>query len=100
MKSMFIPIVAVLLASGCANTKIKMSVADLDFRKPAQIEAGIRENEVFYQTEAVDKAKATAAEGQAKAMPIAFYEKLFDMISKLECRIRLFSFESAPAVVK
>lgn len=97
MKRLIVPVMAVALLAGCASTKLKMSVADLDFRKPAQIEAGIRENEVFYEVAPV---KAEPAQETAKALPIAFYEKLFDMISKLECRLRLFSFESCPVNMK
>lgn len=84
-----------LVLCGCANTRLRMSVADFDFRKPAQITAGQYEAGVIFEAGCQDAVK----QAESKALPLAFYEKLFEMISKLECRLRLLSFESAPAGV-
>ena len=97
MKKLFWILPLALMLCGCANTRLRMSVADFDFRKPAQITAGQYEAGVIYEAGCQDGAKA---EGATKALPLAFYEKLMDMISKLECRLRLFSFECSPVGVK
>lgn len=90
MKKLLLTVpVAVALCAGCANTKVRMSVIDFDFRKPDQIAAGAAENEAFYNT-------APTVKGEAKALPVAFYQAALDAITKLEARLRVLSFESCP----
>ena len=92
-----IMILPLALLCGCANTRLRMSVADFDFRKPAQITAGQYEAGVIYEAGCQD---AAVKAPEPRALPLAFYEKLFEMIAKLECRLRLFSFESSPVGVR
>lgn len=91
MKILNVLVLQTMLLCGCVSQQGYLAVADFDFRKPAQIEAGVREVEAPYknwinntQAEIVEK------EMRTESVPLAWWEFLFNMVSKLECRVTLF----------
>lgn len=83
-------LVGLMLCAGCA-TQGRLGIVDIDFRKPAQIEAGAREAEAPYRD--CDKDACVEPEVAAQGLPLEWYTALFDMVTKLECRITLFKLE-------
>lgn len=99
MRSVIPLLLCVSLMCGCASTKMRLALVDFDFRTPQQRVADVRENEVFYETY-VATSKQEANENQEKALPLSFYEKALEVIGKLKARLRIFSLELSPVVVK
>jgi hypothetical protein len=80
-----------LLLSGCA-TQGRFTAVDVDFRKPEQITAGLKEAQAPYQ----DWTKADTAKAEsvtASAVVPTWWELVLDMIKDLECRITIVKVE-------
>lgn len=80
-----------LLLSGC-TTQGRFSAVDIDFRKPNQITAGLKEAQAPFE----DWTKAQTAKAEtvtaATAVP-TWWELILDMIKDLECRITIVKVE-------
>ncbi len=80
-----------LLCAGCVSQQGYLAVADFDFRKPAQIEAGIREVEAPYKNwTAQTTQEIKEDEVKKESISLAWWEIILNAISKLECRVTLF----------
>ncbi len=94
MKSLPILILATSLicGSGCKSQQGYIAVLDLDFRKPAQIEACAREAEAPYKNWIMPYATQEIKKEEIKkeSLSVTWWETILNAISKLECRITLF----------
>jgi hypothetical protein len=80
-----------LLLSGCA-TQGRFTAIDIDFRKPDQITAGVKEMEApFKDWTKADTAKAETV--TTSAITPTWWEMLLDMIKDLECRVTIVKVE-------
>ena len=82
----FVFVMFLVLTSGCSSTRF--AVLDLDFRSPAQIQAGkAADCAPFCQT-------ADCSEpASERALPLAWWQLVLAAFSDLECRIRFVSIE-------
>lgn len=86
-----IAIIALCLGlAGCKSpgAPLRFSVLDLDFRTPEQIQACQAADMAPFQ-----ESSAPATVGEAKALPLTWWQALFAMVSDLECRIRFVTIE-------
>ena len=94
-KRITILMIITMLMCGCVAQQGRLAVVDLDFRKPAQLEAGAREAEAPYKDWAVIPQTEIQNEVKKESLPIAWWDMLFNLIAKLECRLTLVQLEWA-----
>ena len=84
---------ALAAAPGCVSVKQgEIAVFDLDFRKADQIQAGAREAEAPYRDWTSQSQPKIEEQVQAQSLPLVWWQELFNMIGKLECRVCLFHY--------
>ena len=79
---------------GCITQQGRLHILDFDFRKPNQILAYSREAEAPYKD--WDKTQTEENEEydvEAKAIPITWWTKILELVTKLECRFTLLRIE-------
>jgi hypothetical protein len=97
-KKLAMMVIIGILLCGCVSQQGRLAIMDLDFRKPAQIEASVKEKEAPYKDWTVISVPSAIIENEqvkTESLPIVWWEKLFELISKLECRLTLFQIEWA-----